>query len=123
MLILCELKFISDYNQLVSYVTSLPKGSSSSQSQASVGNLDANLLRQIMCVTAQNYQDINSLGTEVRRYDPSNAMYLINWQAVNCGTILGAENGSADQRLKALKGVSGATRKAIWNFTIDYWWR
>jgi hypothetical protein len=119
-------KFLSDYNQLVNYVNNLPKGSSSSQSQASVGNLDANLLRQIMCVSAKNSKDIELLdqGSQLRRYDPLNSAYINQWLALNgCGKILGEKTGTAEERLKLIKGISGRTFNAIWDFKNDYWWR
>jgi len=112
-------KFVSDYNQLVNYVNNLPKGSSSSQSQASVGNLDANLLRQIMCVQAQNWDKLNAT-INITDY-VQNQKPLNDWQAINCGTVRGAT--TAQERLQTLRGISGAAKDFLHDFSREYWWR
>ena len=103
--------------------TSIPSHTHTASTTSSVGDLDANLLRQIMCVTAQNYRDIHSLDRYIQKDHQNSIIYLNNWRAAHCGTILGVENGTPDQRLKAIYGKSATTVKAITNRAIDFWWR
>lgn len=108
----------SDYNQLVNYVNKLPTISSNSKSQTSSGNINVDLLNQVMCVSAQNYHDIDRIVrqfklleydverfthtlTYMQRNGGGNIMKNTSWRHQNCGAEhpVGAGANSANDVL------------------------
>lgn len=107
--------------------TSIPNHTHTASTSSSVGNLDSNLLRQIMCVSSQNYHDLhqiikNSDNQYIRvLHDTDHTLDLIKWRAVNCGTF-GVQ--LTDQN--KIQNATHSNRLAVfsaWVHTIDYWWK